>query len=169
MSARDQVFEILRKAFQIEVDGHVFYTMAAEKSRSGPVRELFAKLAGDEKLHQQYLKDIIRFYDAQGVATFAVPLRTPEMLALSQRVLPQRLGVQAADAELEGAVLSIGIQLESNAIACYSDAATGATEAEVRGFYRFLADWESQHLIALQGLLATLRGEPGERPGSIPL
>lgn len=159
MTARDLLLDTLRKAFQIEVDGYAFYSMAAEKARTAPVRALLARLAGDEKQHQAYLRDVIRFYDAKGTSAFAVPLRTPEMLALAHQVLPDRLAVQAGEAEFEGAVLSIGIQLETNAIACYS-AAADANEGEVKGFYRFLADWETQHLNALRDLFAALRAEP---------
>ncbi len=165
MSARDQLLDVLRQAFQIEVEGYVFYEMAGEKARSAAVRELFAKLAGDEKQHQTYLKEVIRFYDVKGTSAFAVPLRTPEMLALSRQVLAPGLGVLADEAELEGAVLSIGMQLETNAIGCYTEAARTAGDGNVKGFYRFLADWETQHLTVLRSLDTTLRNGPGRQRG----
>jgi rubrerythrin len=162
MDARHLPLDTLRKAFQIEVDGYTFYSMAADKARTAAVRDMFAKLAVDEQQHQIFLKDIIRFYDVKGAAAFAVPLRSAEMLQLAGAVLPDRLGLLAQDAEFEGAVLSIGMQLETNAIACYSEVAEQALEAEVRGFYRFLTDWETQHLNALRRLHAALRPESGE-------
>jgi len=165
MNAPYPPFDTLRRAFQIEVDGYTFYSMAADKARSAAVRDMFAKLAGDEQQHQVYLRDVIRYYDAKGASAFAVPLRSPEMLQLAEAVLPERLGVLAPEAEFEGAVLSIGMQLETNAIACYSEAAERASEAEVKGFYRFLSDWETQHLNALRRLHAAFRADFGEHSG----
>ncbi len=165
MSERDPLLDVLRQAFQIEVDGYVFYQMAGEKARTAAVRELLARLAADERQHQAYLKEIIRFYDVKGTTAFAIPLRTPTLLALSRKVLPPGLGSEADEAELEGAVLSVGMQLETNAIAAYTEAAGAADDGNVKGFYRFLADWETQHLAALRSLDAALRGGPGQRPG----
>ena len=157
MNAGHQPLDTLRRAFQIEVDGYTFYSMASEKARTASVGELFVKLASDEQQHQAFLKDIIRFYDVKGTAAFSVPLRSPEMRELTQQVLPDRLGVEAAVVEFEAAVLSIGMQLETNAIACYSEAAKLASKSQVKGFYRFLTDWEVQHLNALRTLHAALR------------
>ena len=42
----EDIREVLRKAYQIEVDGYTFYSMAADRSTKPAVGELFAKLAG---------------------------------------------------------------------------------------------------------------------------
>ncbi|MBD3872760.1 MAG: hypothetical protein IFK91_07590, partial [Acidobacteria bacterium] len=53
--ATDDIREILRKAYQIEVDGYTFYSMAADQASKQPVQELFDKLARDEVQHKAYL------------------------------------------------------------------------------------------------------------------
>ena len=54
-------------------------------------------------------------------------------------------------------VLSIGIQLESNAVAFFSAAAREASDPQISGFYLFLADWEGFHLRTLQQLFDSIR------------
>jgi rubrerythrin len=58
--------------------------------------------------------------------------------------------------------------LEKNAVAYFSGAAKSASEAEVKRFYQFLADWEQQHLTALQALADTVRGDFWEKSGFSP-
>jgi rubrerythrin len=41
MTARDQIVDILRKAYQIEVDGYTFYSMTADRAIKPAVQELF--------------------------------------------------------------------------------------------------------------------------------
>jgi rubrerythrin len=55
-----------------------------------------------------------------------------------------------------------------NAVAYFSTASQQATDQEVRQFYGFLADWERQHLDALQGLHETIRSDFWDRSGFSP-
>jgi rubrerythrin len=157
MSARREILEILQKAYQIEVDGHTFYAMTAARAEKPAVRELFDKLANDEIQHQAYLKAVLSRFDTEGMEAFRLNLRTPEFAAFSQRVFTDRFREQARGAEFEIAVLSIGMQLENSAISHFTSAAANADSVEVREFYRFLADWEKQHLVALQSLFNSVK------------
>ena len=159
MSNRKAILDILRKAYQIEVDGYTFYSMTAERADKQAVQELFAQLAEDEIQHQAYLRTIVGNYDAKGVDAFKLNLRSPELRALNQAVFTAKFREQAAITEFELGVLSIGMTLEANAVKYFSSAAEQATEKEVRGFYRFLADWEKRHYDALQGLFNAVRAE----------
>jgi rubrerythrin len=156
---RDAILEIVSKAYQIETDGYTFYSMTAERSTKPAVQELFAKLASDEVQHQAFLKAVAKNYDAQGSSAFAMPMKVPEARALSSQIFTGRFREQAAGAQFELAVLSIGLTLESNAIKYFSTAAKQATDQEVREFYQFLADWEQQHYDALQTISAMVRAD----------
>ena len=87
---------------------------------------------------------------ATGEASPIVALRS---LVTAQEQFKQ----QAEGADFELGVLSIGMTLESNAIKYFSGAAENTSENEVREFYEFLADWERQHLEALQALYNGVR------------
>jgi rubrerythrin len=67
------------------------------------------------------------------------------------------------------AVLSVGMTLESNAIACFSAAMQKTTEAEVKRFYQFLVEWEQAHLGALEALYGTVRADFWNKSGLSPL
>ena len=60
---RDEVLDILRKAYQIEVDGYTFYSMTADRADKPAVQELFGKLAQDEVQHQAFLRGVLQRYD----------------------------------------------------------------------------------------------------------
>lgn len=168
MSTREMILDILRKAYQIEVDGHTFYSMTAARAEKPAVRELFEKLAQDEVEHQAYLKGVLRRWDEKGTEAFRLTLRTPDVTALTQQIFTDRFRSQAHGAEFETAVLSIGMQLESNAIRHFSQAATGATDGDVKKFYEFLADWEKQHLDALSNLYSAVRADYWAESGFAP-
>lgn len=157
MSSSERILEILRKAFQIEVDGYTFYAMTAERAEKPAVKELFEKLAQDEVQHQAFLKNVAGNYQTKGVEAFQLNLRTPEMLALSNKIFTGQFREQASGSQFELGVLSIGMTLEQNAVTYFSSAAQEAAEPEVKGFYQFLADWEKQHLEALRSLHTAVR------------
>jgi rubrerythrin len=155
--ANDDIREILKKAYQIEVDGYTFYSMAAERASKPAVQELFDKLARDEVQHKAYLQTVIGSYDEKGLAAFKMPHRDPDLKAFTSTIFTEEFKKQAHGADFELGVLSIGMTLETNAIKYFAGAAENTTEDEVRDFYRFLADWEREHLEALQGLYNGVR------------
>jgi rubrerythrin len=157
MNNREVVLDILRKAYQIEVDGYTFYSMTAERAQKPAVQELFTKLAEDEVQHQAFLRTIAGNYDSKGVEAFKMNLRSPELRAINQAVFTAKFREQAAGNEFELGVLSVGMTLETNAVAYFSTAAKNAGEPEVKKFYQFLADWEKQHLEALRTLYNSVR------------
>jgi len=157
MNNRDVVLDILRKAYQIEIDGYTFYSMTAERAQKPAVQELFTKLAEDEVQHQAFLRSVAGNFDAKGVEAFKMNLRSPELRAINQAVFTAKFREQAAGNEFELGVLSVGMTLETNAIGYFSTAAKNAGEPEVKKFYQFLADWEKQHLEALRTLYNSVR------------
>ncbi|MGE5235892.1 MAG: ferritin-like domain-containing protein [Acidobacteriota bacterium] len=168
MSAREVILDILRKAYQIEVDGFTFYSMTASRAEKTAVRELFDKLAHDETQHQAFLREVLRGYDERGSAAFHLNLRTPELTAFTQKIFTDRFRAQAAGAQFEVAALSIGMTLETRAIEHFTSAAAQATDADVKRFYEFLADWERQHLDALSTLYGAVRTDFWEQSGFAP-
>ena len=121
------------------------------------MQELFDKLARDEVQHKAYLQSVIGSYEEKGLAAFSMNLRDPDMKAFTGTIFTEQFKEQAEGADFELGVLSIGMTLESNAIKYFAGAAENTSENEVREFYEFLADWERQHLEALQALYNGVR------------
>ena len=168
MTRSDQIVDILRKAYQIEVDGYTFYSMTADRADKPAVQELFGKLAQDEVQHQAFLRSVLKNYHDKGVEAFSMGIVLPDLRVFSDKVFTDRFRDQAEGAAFEMAALSVGMTLEKNAVAYFSGAARTAEEAEVKRFYQFLSDWEQQHLDALQSLSETVRGDFWERSGFSP-
>ena len=169
MTAREQIVDILRKAYQIEVDGYTFYSMTADQATKPAVQDLFGKLAQDEVQHQAYLRSVLKNYDQQGLGAFNIAIKLPDLRAFADKVFTERFREQAEGAAFEMAALSVGMTLEKNAVAYFSTASQQATDQEVRQFYGFLADWEQQHLDALQGLHEAIRADFWDRSGFSPM
>jgi len=153
----EDIREVLKKAYQIEVDGYTFYSMAADRAEKPAVQELFDKLARDEVQHKAYIQSVIGSYEDKGVEAFAIHRRDPDLKAFTDTIYTEAFKAQARDADFEMGVLSIGMTLEIRAIQYFSGAAKSASEDEVRDFYQFLADWEKGHLEALQKLYGGVR------------
>jgi len=164
----DDIHEILRKAYQIEVDGYTFYSMTAERATKPAVQELFDKLARDEVQHKAYLQSVIGSYEEKGVAAFKMPHRDPDLKAFTATIFTDQFKKQAQGADFELGVLSIGMTLETNAIKYFSGAAENTNETEVKDFYLFLADWEKKHLDALQMLFNGVREDHWAEGGFAP-
>jgi rubrerythrin len=169
MTAVDQIVDILRKAYQIEVDGYTLYSMTADSATKPAVQELFGRLAQDEVQHQAFLRSVLKNYHMQGLEAFDLAIKIPDLRAFSDRVFTDRFREQAEGAAFEMAALSVGMTLEKNAVAYFSTAAGDATDQQVRQFYTFLADWERQHLHALQGLYESIRTDFWDRSGFSPM
>jgi rubrerythrin len=156
---RGVILEIVGKAYQIETDGYTFYSMTAERATKPAVQELFAKLASDEVQHQAFLKSVAKNYDEKGAAAFRFDTKLPDASAVTSQIFTGRFREQAAGAQFELAVLSIGMTLESNAITYFTTAAKQATDKDVREFYQFLAGWEQQHYDSLQNIFSMVRSD----------
>ncbi len=168
MTARDRILDILRMAYQIEVDGYTFYSMTADRATKPAVQELFGKLAQDELQHQAFLRSVLKNYDEQGAGAFDVGVKLPDVRAFADKIFTDRFRDQAEGAAFEMAALSVGMMLEKNAVAHFSTAAREASDQQVQKFYGFLADWERQHLDALQGLHESIRTDFWDRSGFSP-
>jgi rubrerythrin len=156
---RDAILAIINKAYQIELDGYTFYSMTAERAQKPAVQELFAKLASDEVQHQAFLRAVAKNYDTKGAGAFNLDGRVPDASDLTSQVFTGRFRDQAAGAQFELAVLSIGMTLETNALRYFTEAARNATDKEVTQFYQFLADWEHQHYDSLKTLFDIVRSD----------
>ena len=168
MQSAQEILEILKKAYQIEVDGFNFYSMTAEKAAKAPVKELFQKLADDEVQHQNFLKGIGKKYRTEGEAAFAVAKPDWSLSGLTDHVFTEKFKSQAKGAAFEMGALSVGLTLETNAMAHFNRAAETADSKEIGDFYRYLAEWEKGHYDALNALLQGIRsdfwGEGGFSP-----
>ncbi len=160
------VRDILKKALQVELDGHTFYSMAAEKVDEPAVRSLLLRLARDEIEHQVYLRNVMRRLEELGAESFLIEPKDPGLDEFSSRIFTEEFREQARRVDSAAGVLSIGMQLESNAVAFFTTAAEQSEDPQAIGFFRFLADWEGQHLRILERLFQTVQADSSDSGGA---
>jgi rubrerythrin len=153
----EAIADVLKKAFQVEVDGFTFYSMAADRTTKPAVQQLFERLARDETEHQAYIRAVMRRYEEYGASSFHFDPREPDLAEFSSEIFTESFKEQARGEVSELGALSIGVQLEANAVAFFDTAARDATEPQIAGFYQFLADWEGMHLRTLKQLFDSIR------------
>ncbi len=159
----DAISDVLKKAFQVEVDGFIFYSMALERATKPAVRKLFERLARDETEHKAYIMAVMKRYEEHGASSFHFDPRDPDLAEFSSEIFTDEFKEQA-QGEVSGlGLLSIGVQLETNAVTLFDTAAREASDPQIGGFYRFLADWEGSHLRTLQHLYDSIRVDPWPR------
>ena len=156
----DAITDILKKAFQVEVDGYTFYSMALQSATKPAVRKLLERLARDETEHKAYIMAVMKRYEDHGASSFLQDPKDPDLGEFSSQIFTENFKEQAQGEDTELGVLSIAMQLESNAVTFFETAAREASDPQIGGFYRFLADWEGLHLRTLQHLYDSIHVDP---------
>lgn len=148
-NANKKLTEGLMEAIKAERDGYSFYMMAAGGTGDPKGKEVFETLAREELDHMNFLR---QQYDAilkTGRPDMNIKLGPRKDLTGISPIFSERLKSRIKDAHIEMSALSIGIQLELDAIKFYKEQARTSTDPDVTGFFNELADWETGHYNAL--------------------
>ena len=141
----ERLQSMLEKALQAERDGYALYSMAAERAEDPGAREMFERLAEDEKHHHETLqKQYMALHGGKGWRA-DVPLEAPGDDPDVSEIFSPGFRERIRGKHLEASALSIGILLERNAIEFYSKLAEEAESQALKAFFRQLADWEDSH------------------------
>lgn len=139
----------LKQAIQAEIDGYHFYMMAARSTDDDKGREVFEKLAQDEKEHVRFLSLQYDAFMDKGAPDPNATLGKRADLSGPSPIFSDSFRERIAGAHFEMSALSIGANLELSAVNFYKDQAAQSNDEIVQKFYNELADWESGHYQAL--------------------
>lgn len=145
----EKLKEALVKAIQAEIEGHNFYLMAARSTDDAKGKEAFMMLASEETEHAAFLKGQYKAVLESGSTDSTLKLGVRNVLAGSSPIFSEGLKARAKTAQQEMTALSIGIQLELNAMNFYREQSRNSVEDNARKFFEELAEWESGHYHAL--------------------
>jgi len=157
-ATRTIVLEALKTAIVTELRGLEIYQAAAEKATDPAARQMFEKLADDERHHKEFLERNFRSILEQG--TWAIPA-TPETLSPledSDIITPEFLK-RVKGGSFEMGVVAAGSLLELTAVNFYAKAAKECPDEESAKVFRFLSEWEADHLKMLHELEERLKDE----------
>ncbi|CAI2717312.1 ferritin family protein [Nitrospina watsonii] len=152
-----QCSDALEICMAMEREGIAYYEKAVRRTTDERVRQVFQRLAGDERDHARTLKEKSIFLQP------AVQRRTPEKPEVQQFIRQQILGKVFPDAESQDAsrwtdaeALEVGIQAEQNSIEILERLIAQVTKIDVRTVFSHLLAEEKRHLEQLQALKVEL-------------
>jgi rubrerythrin len=149
--------EGLLQAMRAEHEGHHFYSLAASNTTDPKGREVFQRLAAEELEHFEFLRSQHRSVLETGRPDANLKLGARSDVSGTSPIFSESLRSRIATAHYEMVALSVGAQLELNAVRFYSEAAAGATDPAVRLFFGELAAWEQGHYDALTAQAEALK------------
>lgn len=139
----------LLKAIKAEKYGHSFYLMAAKSTEDTKGQEIFMTLALEELDHMKFLKDQYESILKTGQPDKSLKLGARTDLTGSSPIFSDQLKARIKDANFEMTSLSIGIQLEHDAMNYYREQSEAVDDSTMKDFYAQLAEWEAGHHQAL--------------------
>lgn len=138
-----------------EIEGEKFYLKAAHDTKDQDTRNAFLHLAEDEKRHLGMLKDML----AQIKAKKEIVIDQISLQSVPSPGIFNAARTMDTDNAMEISVFHIAILMEKASIDYYRQAAQDTAIPDARAFYESLADWELQHLNAMESIYDSLTEE----------
>jgi rubrerythrin len=140
--------DILKNAILLERRGKAFYSKIATETASDAVKRFFEMMAAEEEKHVNILSDQFKTY--QKTHAFASGEYDDEYSrSIAAEVLTEDVKAQISASEFEAAAISAAMAMEKNALRLYADRAESSEDPDEKALYRWLAEWEHQHLDCL--------------------
>jgi len=135
---------ILKRAILLETRGKAFYKKAAEEADNLVVKDFFKMMAAEEVSHVKILSEQYKSYQTNNKF---IPRTVDEYSAdVAEQIITEKLIENISAASFESAAISAAMGMEERAIKLYSQRADEAADPEEKALYRWLAEWETQHL-----------------------
>ncbi|MBU0640623.1 MAG: ferritin family protein [Planctomycetes bacterium] len=142
--------EGLLAAIKAERDGHSFYSMAATSAQDQKAKGVFAQLAAEELEHMNFLTQHYESVLKSGRPDQTARLGPRADFGGLSPIFSDGVRTRIKGAHFEMSALSIGMQLEADAVKFYQAQSAAARDAAVKKFFNELAEWESGHYQALR-------------------
>jgi len=143
--SEDRATEILKNAILLEKRGHAFYSKVAQQARGETVKKFFQLMAEEEVNHVKILSEQFKSYRSSKKFKPRDFAEQGEFSTLTE-ILTKDLKRQIAAADFEAAAVAAAMSMEKNAIQVYSSRVSETQDPDEKALYRWLAEWEAQHL-----------------------
>jgi len=149
---RQKALELFDKAIETENEGIKFYEEVAAKVQDAKVRELFQTLAKAEHSHVSLIegakKDVKDLYSSHiWIGDFAGDIGK-EIESIGRQTFPKLNDEIISAGALDA--LNLGIRVEKDSIAFYSNARDKITAPGVASLFSSLVHFETEHLLFLE-------------------
>jgi len=137
--------EIIKSAIVMETRGQAFYMHVAEQTKSEDIKNIFTIMAGEEKLHAEFLtKQYASLKQSGKPDKQLLPDASAEKVV--KLILSPEIKKHISGAGYEAAAISASIDMENKAVEIYTDFAEKSEDAEIKELFLWLANWEKGHV-----------------------
>lgn len=168
-TSNEKVLVALQTAMEAEMTGHHFYNNAAATTTDPQGKETFKRLAEEELLHFNYLKKQYGSVLETGNFNFSTPLAENFDAEISGPIFSPQLKARIKQSHFEVSALSVGMQLELNAVNFYRQCAEESDNAEVKAFFNHLVKWEQGHYDGFAQELSLLKEDYWQANNFVPM
>jgi len=146
---KNEILKVLKESLAMEEKGYNFYKEGAEKIKNSLGKRMLNRLAEDELIHIQRIKDIYQHLMDETADQIQLPREKVEnfdqifarMREQMQEAVEDLTEVGVDDEE----IINVALELESHAKFYYQEAAEKANDQKVIAFYQRLAQEETNH------------------------
>ena len=156
--SEDKTVEILKNAILLEKRGKAFYQKVAGQASGKAVKAFFETMADEEVKHVKILADQYKAYQ-QNQLFNPGDYSEKQGERMASKVITKAFKAEISAADYEAAAISAAMSMEKNAIKLYEDRAAEADDSNEKALYKWLAEWEMQHLHFLSEIDKELREE----------
>ena len=142
--AETKEIEVLKRALLLEKQGRAFYQRVSQDSESEAVSRLFSIMAEEEGKHIDFLSKQFASFSAEG--EFLQQGSEGGDQTAVQEILSSEIRGQISAASYEAAAISAAIEMENRAVSVYRGRAETSDDPREQKLYKWLAQWETEHL-----------------------
>jgi rubrerythrin len=142
--------DILKGAILLENRGKALYDSVVKASQSEGVKELFNMLSREEDKHIGVLtKQFSRIAKGE---SFDIGELEKEHASTHEAIITDEIAEGISAAGYEAAVIAAALEFEKNAVKFYSEHAASAESEQEKKLYRWLTEWEKNHMLMMARL-----------------
>lgn len=142
--------QILKKAIILEKQGQAFYRSVSESTAIVSLKNLFDRMAEEEKSHENNLRAQLDCLINKGEFNTDKVKNDPEEFA--EIVFSDEIIKSIKGADYEASAISAAMGLEIRSSEFYSEQAEATDDATKKELFSSLANWERSHLKVLSDL-----------------
>ena len=138
----------IKEAIRLEINGRNFFNHAAEITHNELGKKMFEKLAAEEMRHIEVFSEL--FTKILKEADWKKYVRDEELKGESALIEKLKERMRGAEGKSETQALSIGMELEENAIRFFQKAADEVDDTAAKEIFRNISEEEKFHYDLLQ-------------------
>jgi rubrerythrin len=143
-----QVEKAIKEAIKLEINGRSFFSHAAEITHNQHGKKMFLHLAGEEVKHLETFGQL--FSSTLKDADWKKYIKDEELKGQSPLIEELASRMKKAEGKSEIEALSIGMELEKNAIELFQKSAQDVDDPTAKEIFKKIADEERFHYDLLQ-------------------